>query len=510
MTTTDLHQPTPTYDVFIIGGGVNGCGIARDAAGRGLSVALAEKDDLAQGTSSASTKLFHGGLRYLEFYEFGLVRKALKEREVLLHNMPHISWPMRFVLPHVKGIRPAWLVRLGLFIYDHLGGRKLLPATSTLNLRNHYAGTPLKSSFTKAFEYSDCWVQDARLVALNAQDAAILGASIMTRSEVMTAYSQAGVWHITVKNTTNQQLQTLQAKTLINASGPWINQVIEGQLGTQSEHKIRLVRGSHIVVKRIFEHDRAYFFQSSDQRIAFAIPYEEDYTLIGTTDQDHPHLPESATCSPQESEYLLTLANEYFKHPITTADIVWSYSGVRPLFDDGAGKASEATRDYVISLQQHLGAPLINIFGGKITTYRKLSEAALKPLKAFLPHMGDAWTEQASLPGGDFAFEDKAILQQTLEQNFGFLTAAWAKRLINTYGTNAAKILSKAEQSSDLGIDFGQTLSQAEVCWLVQHEFALSAEDILWRRTKLGLKFSQKQKLALEQWLEQTQQPIEA
>ena len=505
MTTTEIPQTQLVYDVFIIGGGVNGCGIARDAAGRGVSVALAEKNDLAQGTSSASTKLFHGGLRYLEFYEFGLVRQALKEREVLLHNMPHISWPMRFVLPHVKGIRPAWLVRLGLFIYDHLGGRKLLPATSTLNLRNHYAGKPLKPSLTKAFEYSDCWIDDARLVALNAQDAAILGAKIMTRTEVVAAHSKDGIWQVTIKNTTNQQLETLQAKTLVNAAGPWINQVIEDRLGTKSEHKIRLVRGSHIVVKQLFKHNHAYFFQSSDQRIAFAIPYEEDYTLIGTTDQDHPHTPESAACCPEESQYLMALANEFFKQPITAEDIVWSYSGVRPLFDDGASKASEATRDYVISLKQHLGAPLINIFGGKITTYRKLSEAALKPLKVFLPHMGDPWTEKARLPGGDFPLADKVLLQQTLEQNFGFLTPVWAKRLINAYGTNAARMLSKAKRTSDLGIDFGHNLSQTEVTWLIQHEFAISAEDILWRRTKLGLKFSQQQYHTLEQWLVQQQ-----
>ncbi|MDC9719878.1 MAG: glycerol-3-phosphate dehydrogenase [Gammaproteobacteria bacterium] len=503
MINTHASQTLPLYDIFIIGGGVNGCGIARDAAGRGLSVALAEKDDLAQGTSSASTKLFHGGLRYLEFYQFSLVRQALKEREVLLHNMPHISWPMRFVLPHVKGIRPAWLVRLGLFIYDHLGGRKLLPATRTLKLRHHVIGQALKPNYNIAFEYSDCWVQDARLVALNAQDAAALSAHIMTRAQVVNAVTKSGLWHITLLDSITKQQRTVSAKTIINASGPWINQVIEDNLGTQSEHKIRLVRGSHIVVKRLFEHDRAYFFQSSDQRIAFAIPYEEDYTLIGTTDQDHPNAPETAVCSATESDYLLALANEYFAQPITHADIVWTYSGVRPLFDDGASKASEATRDYVVSLNQTLGAPLINIFGGKITTYRKLAETALKPIKEFLPHMGKAWTDHAPLPGGNFLIQDKPQLQEKLERDYVFLTPAWAKRLINTYGTNATVILNRAQHLQDLGIDFGHTLTQAEVTWLRQYEFAMTAEDILWRRTKLGLKFSAQQSHALGEWLNQ-------
>jgi len=500
-------HPNQTYDLFIIGGGVNGCGIARDAAGRGLSVALAEKDDLASGTSSASTKLFHGGLRYLEFYEFGLVRQALKEREVLLQNMPHISWPMRFVLPHVKGIRPAWLVRLGLFIYDHLGGRKLLPATKTLDLTRHYAGAALRSNFKKAFEYSDCWVQDARLVALNAQDAAQRGAAIMTRCKVTAAVcitDDAGqnVWQIELQDSPSLSLRTVYAKTLVNASGPWINQVINQQLATQSEHKIRLVRGSHIVVNKRFEHDSAYFFQSADQRIAFAIPYEQHYTLIGTTDKDHPQTADDVMCSQAEVDYLLALANEYFKNPVTQADMVWTYAGVRPLFDNGASKASEATRDYVVSLQQQLGAPLVNIFGGKITTYRKLAEATLAKLETQFPHMGPPWTQRAPLPGGDFLLQDKAQLAQELQQQYPFLSPTWAQRLINTYGTNACNILGTAGCSADLGLDFGHTLSQAEVQWLLQHEFAKTVDDIVWRRTKLGLALSQTQVDVLSQWLD--------
>mgnify|MGYP000196769783 FL=1 len=500
-------HPSQTYDLFIIGGGVNGCGIARDAAGRCLSVALAEKDDLASGTSSASTKLFHGGLRYLEFYEFGLVRQALKEREVLLQNMPHISWPMRFVLPHVKGIRPAWLVRLGLFIYDHIGGRKLLPATKTLDLRQHQAGTVLKTHFKKAFEYSDCWVQDARLVALNAQDAAQRGASIMTRCKVTAAVcikDDVGhnVWQIELQDALTLSQQTVYAKTLVNAAGPWINQVINQQLNTQSEHEIRLVRGSHIVVNKLFEHDSAYFFQSSDQRIAFAIPYEQSYTLIGTTDQDHPQTADDVICSQAEVDYLLALTNEYFHRPVTQADIVWTYAGVRPLFDDGASKASEATRDYVVSLQQQLGAPLVNIFGGKITTYRKLAEATLAKLEAQFPHMGPPWTQRAPLPGGDFLLAHKAQLKQQLQQKYPFLSSDWAQRLINTYGTNANNILGAASCSADLGLDFGHTLSQAEVQWLQQHEFAKTAEDIVWRRTKLGLVLNQTQIDMLSQWLD--------
>ena len=498
-------KPTQMYDVFVIGGGVNGCGIARDAAGRGLSVALAEKNDLASGTSSTSTKLFHGGLRYLEYYEFGLVRKALKEREVLLHNMPHISWPMRFVLPHVKGIRPAWLVRLGLFIYDYLGGRKLLPATKTLNLKKHSAGLALKTHFGTAFEYSDCWVQDARLVSLNAQDAAQRGAKIMTRTMVTHAKkisSDTGnLWHIEVTDQATQTPHTFYARCLINAAGPWINQVITQQLHTQSEHQIRLVRGSHIVVKKAFEHENAYFFQATDQRIAFAIPYEENYTLIGTTDQDHAQTADTVSCSEEEKHYLLNLANEYFRTPIVPKDIVWSFAGVRPLFDDGASKASEATRDYVVSLQQQSGAPLVNIFGGKITTYRKLAEATLKTIAPYFPNMGPDWTTKAPLPGGDFLIEEKTALITRLETDYPFVTHAYAKRLINTYGTNAQSILGQAQSAGDLGEDFGHTLSQAEVDWLQQHEFAISAEDILWRRTKLGLVFTKDQAEHLEQWL---------
>lgn len=488
------------FDLFIIGGGINGCGIARDAAGRGLNVCLAEMHDLAEATSSKSTKLFHGGLRYLEYYEFRLVREALKEREVLLRAMPHISWPMRFVLPLHSNMRPGWLIRLGLFLYDHLGGRKILPGTKTLDLTRAAEGTPLKPIYRKAFEYSDCWVQDSRLVALNARDAAKRGARIMTRTKVVGARREGGLWHVQVDH--GGSVEEITAKVVVNAGGPWVGKLITGTLNLPSTEGVRLVRGSHIVTRRLYDHDKCYFFQGADGRIIFAIPYEEDFTLIGTTDKDHEGAPETAICTPEEEDYLCAFASEYFEQPVTREDIVWTYSGVRPLYDDGAKSATAATRDYVLSLHDH-GAPLLNVFGGKITTYRRLAEHAMEKLAPFFPKANPAWTAGAPLPGGDFPVDGVADLIAGLLRDYPFLTPAWARRLVRCYGTEARAVLGSATSAADLGPDFGATLTGAEIRWLVDHEFAQSAEDVVWRRTKQGLRMNKQQIAALETWMRQ-------
>ena len=385
------------YDLFIIGGGINGCGIARDAAGRGLSVMLAEKSDLASGTSSASTKLIHGGLRYLEQYEFRLVRESLMERETLMQMAPHIIWPLRFVLPHHKGLRPKWLIRLGLFLYDHLGGRKLLAASKSLNLKTGPVGEPLKPEFTSGFEYSDCWVDDARLVVLNAMDARDRGAEIRPRTEVISAERQASNWIVTTRDTETGETDEVLARVLVNAAGPWVSEVSSGRLRLNSRSQSRLVKGSHIVVPRVFEHDRAYIFQNPDGRIVFAIPYEDEFTLIGTTDVDVGSDPEAPRASDDEIDYLCKAASEYFKTPILADDVVWTYAGIRPLFDDGEATAQEITRDYVLSVDDQGGlAPVLSIFGGKITTYRHLAEEALEKLERWLPQAKAKWTPVSS------------------------------------------------------------------------------------------------------------------
>lgn len=517
-----VSEPIPehAYDLFVIGGGINGTGIARDAAGRGLSVALAEMGDLAQATSSASTKLFHGGLRYLEYFEIGLVRKALIEREVLLGAMPHISWPMRFVLPYhedmrfegetptsrllsvfmpwMQGRRPAWLIRLGLFLYDHLGGRKILPGTATLDLASDPAGTPLNPKFRTAYEYSDCWVQDARLVVLNARDAEARGAKIMTRAKVVEARRAGDVWE--VKIALNGRTKTMRARMLVNAGGPWVERIVRDTTHLEPRAHIRLVRGSHIVTRRLFDHDRAYFFQGTDGRIIFAIPYEEDFTLIGTTDVDHNGDPRDASCTEAEQDYLCAFASEYFAKPVTRDDIVWTYSGVRPLYDDGANSASAATRDYVLTLNTD-GAPVLNVFGGKITTYRKLAEAAMAKIAPILNVSKPDWTAGVSLPGGDFPVDGVAKLIADLAGRYPFLDAFTARRLIRTYGTEAPDVLGMATTAADLGRDFGAGLTEAELRWLMEKEYARTAEDVVWRRTKLGLRLSAEQIAAVDAWM---------
>ncbi|TMV93226.1 glycerol-3-phosphate dehydrogenase [Thioclava sp. BHET1] len=514
---------TADVDLFVIGGGINGCGIARDAAGRGLSVALAERDDLASATSSASTKLFHGGLRYLEYFEFRLVREALIEREVLLKAMPHISWPMRFVLPYsqdmrfdaetptsrllsrimpwMKGRRPAWLIRLGLFLYDTLGGRDVLPGTATLKLAGTPEGAPLQPRFETAYEYSDCWIEDSRLVVLNARDAAARGARIMTRTKVIGAERSAGLWQIQLQDSETGQRQVMRARMLVNAAGPWVEDVLRSRLQITTRDGVRLVRGSHIVTRKLYDHDKCYFFQGEDGRIIFAIPYEQDFTLIGTTDCEHESAEAPAHCTPEERAYLIAFANRYFATPIRDEDIVWSYSGVRPLYDDGASSATAATRDYTLTLETEGGAPLLNIFGGKITTYRRLAESALEKVAAQLPGVSGPWTAGVALPGGDFAVGDVTRLTADLQRAYPFLGPVWAARLIRAYGTEAASVLGDAQSAADLGQDFGATLSEAELRWLMTHEFARTAEDVVWRRNKLGLRLSAQEITAIEQWM---------
>ncbi|MGR3512527.1 MAG: glycerol-3-phosphate dehydrogenase [Paracoccaceae bacterium] len=507
-----MSHAAPEYDLFIIGGGINGCGIARDAAGRGLKVGLAEMNDLASATSSASTKLFHGGLRYLEFFEFRLVKEALEERETLLKAMPHISWPMRFVLPYhpemrfdsstptsrllstvmpwMKGRRPAWLIRLGLFLYDNLGGRKILPGTSKLDLRHSAEGVPIADTFEKAYEYSDCWVEDSRLVVLNARDAEARGADVMVRTRVMEASRDGDRWKIVLQDGEGQR--EVSAKMLVNAGGPWVGDIIRQTVRSNSTEGVRLVRGSHIVTKKLFDHGKCYFFQGTDGRIIFAIPYETDFTLIGTTDQEHDDPATKPVCTPEEQTYLVNFASQYFKTPITEADIVWTYSGVRPLYDDGASSATAATREYVLKVEG-TDAPLLNVFGGKITTYRKLAEAALEKIVPFFPQATGPWTAGVTLAGGDFPVDGLDDLVAGLMQDYPFLNAFWARRLARAYGTEARDILGSAKTAADMGEDFGATITARELDRAMEVEWVHSADDFVWRRTKLGLRLSDAQ-----------------
>jgi len=445
-----VQADNESVDLLVIGGGINGCGIARDAVGRGYSVMLAEMNDLASATSSASTKLFHGGLRYLEYFEFRLVREALIEREILLKAMPHISWPMRFVLPYhsemrfegstptskllsfvmpwMKGRRPAWLIRFGLFLYDNLGGRKILPGTQRVDLSRGPEGAPLLDKFRFAYEYSDCWVEDSRLVALNARDAAQRGATILTRTRVVSTTREAPHWVVELENVETGERSVQKARMLINAAGPWVGDVISGVLRLNSTEDVRPVRGSHIVTKRLFDHDKSYFFQGTDGRIIFAIPYEDDFTLLGTTDAEHASPDAPPECTDEERDYLIDFANNYLRQPIGVDDIVWTFSGVRPLYDDGAASATAATRDYVLSLDQTGGAPVLSVFGGKITTYRKLAESALEHIGEALHSDAGQWTASAPLPGGNFPVDGVTSLVDALLSAHDFLTPAWAKR----------------------------------------------------------------------------------
>jgi glycerol-3-phosphate dehydrogenase len=489
------------YDMLIIGGGINGAGIARDAAGRGLKVLLCEKDDLAGHTSSSSSKLIHGGLRYLETYEFRLVREALGERETLLKMAPHIIWPLRFVLPVEKGLRPAWMLRAGLFLYDHLAKRSLLPGTRKLDLRTCLQGVPLQDHLKVGFEYSDCWVDDARLVVLNAMDAAARGAVIATRTECKALARSATHWTATLTGPDGTQSH-VQAKCLVNAAGPWVEEVL-GQFGRKSNSRtVRLVKGSHIVTRRLFEGDHAYIFQSVDGRVIFAVPYENEYTLIGTTEEEWTLDRGAIKISPEETEYLCTAVSKYFKTSVTADDIKWSYAGVRPLFDDKSSSASVVTRDYVFDLDaaNDTLAPALSIFGGKITTFRRLAEQALDKLAPFFAGLSSAWTHGATLPGGDFPADAVDAFNTETASRYAWMPSAQLARMVRSYGTRIHDIIGAATSLDGLGHHFGGGLYEAEVRYLRAHEFAHTADDILWRRSKLGLRLSAAEYADLAAW----------
>ena len=477
------------HDVFVIGGGINGCGIARDAAGRGYSVALAEMNDFASGTSSGATKLIHAELRYLEHYEFRLVRESLMERETLWAMAPHIIWPMRFVLPYHKGgIRPAWLIRLGLFLYDHLSGRKLL-----LDMRVDPAAKPLKPLFTKAFEYSDGWVVNARMVVLNEW--------ILPRTKVVSARQENGRRAIETVETGTGRAQTHQAPMLVNAVGPWVDRVIREAMGNNDAHHARLVQSSHILLKKKFWGSLAYFLQNQDNRNIFAIPYQSDFTLIGTTDRDDKDDPKGVQISQEETAYLCNAASDYFREPATPHDIVWTYPAVRPLYDDAVSQAQEATRDYVLKLFDGGNAPLLNVFGGKLTTYRRLSEHAPERIAEAIGTRGQPWTAKSHLPGGGFAAQGYEAEFAKLRGNCPFLTKPYARRLVRRYGTCTKAIVGKATGMEDLGRHFGSDPYESEVKYLIDREWAMNAEGVLRQRTKYGLRVTEEEAKYVEEYM---------
>ena len=487
------------YDLLIIGGGINGTAIARDAAGRGLSVLLCERDDLAGHTSSASTKLIHGGLRYLEYYEFNLVRHALKEREVMLRAAPHIIWPMRFVLPYDKGLRPAWMLRTGLFLYDHIGGREMLPGSKSLKLDTAPHKDVLESQFKTGFEYSDCWVDDARLVVLYALDAANRGADIRTRTEVLSIDTIEEGYTTEIKQ--NGQTETITAKGVVNAAGPWVDAVLGKIKQTANEQSLRLVTGSHIITKKLFDGDHAYLFQNADNRVIFAIPYEQNYTLIGTTDKPYNLSDGPVKISQEEIIYLCEAASEYFQNDITPEDVVWDYAGVRPLYDDKAEDASAVTRDYVLNVEEFAEkAPFLSVYGGKITTSRRLGEVAMDKLKDYYEYKTGDWTETALLPGGDLINSDFELFYNDMHKRYRALNTDLLRRLCHAYGTRITLLLGDGTNQPELGKHFGAGLYELEAKFLINHEWATSAEDIIWRRSKLGLHMSEDERAGFIEW----------
>lgn len=487
------------YDLAVIGGGINGVGIAADAAGRGLKVFLCEKDDLAQHTSSASSKLIHGGLRYLEHYEFRLVREALAEREVLLAKAPHIVKPMRFVLPHRPHLRPAWMIRCGLFLYDHLGKRKRLGASRSLRFG---PGSPLKAAITRGFEYADCAVDDARLVVLNAMAAREHGAHIRTRTRCLRAARVNGLWQVELQHA-DGSLQSIRARALVNAAGPWVASFIKDDLKLDAPYGIRLIQGSHLIVPRLYEGEHAYILQNEDQRIVFCIPYLDRFTLIGTTDREYNGDPAKVAITEQETDYLLKVVNQHFNHQLSRSDILHAYSGVRPLCNDESDNPSAVTRDYTLALSAGEGqAPLLSVFGGKLTTYRKLAESAMGELKPFFAQMQVSWTAQAPLPGGEGMSTVQTLVEAVLARN-GWLPVDIAKRWAVTYGSRVWQLLENVHGPEDLGQSLGGGLFAREVDYLAEHEWAVTAEDILWRRTKLGLFTSASEQQALVDYLQQ-------
>jgi glycerol-3-phosphate dehydrogenase len=491
------------YDLAIIGGGVNGCGIARDAAGRGLSVILAEAGDLGGATSSASTKLIHGGLRYLEYWEFRLVAEALAEREVLLRIAPHIIWPLEFVLPHESHLRPAWMIRTGLFLYDRLGGKTSLPRSRAVALEPQGYGKGLNEDFARGFAYFDCWVDDARLVVLNARSAVQKGAVVLPRTRCVRAERGGGEWHVELEGPAGRRFVT--ARAVVNAAGPWVKSVLDDVVRVQTPGRVRLVKGSHIVVPRIHDRRHAYILQNPDRRIVFMIPYEREFTLIGTTDVPV-EAGEEPRASGDEVNYLCEAASRYAEKPITPADVVWSYSGVRPLYDDGTPNPSAVTRDYHLVLDRGAPgeAPILSVFGGKITTYRRLAEHALKDLEPWFPHT-ESWTATEPLPGGDFhrgnensGFDD---LFEELSNRYERLPGSLIARLARRHGTLASQVLGDAKTETDLGLFFGGSLYEREARWMVDHEWAREPDDVLWRRTKAGLHMSEAQRTRFAEWM---------
>ncbi|WP_298833404.1 glycerol-3-phosphate dehydrogenase [uncultured Piscinibacter sp.] len=489
-------------DVLVVGGGINGAGIARDLAGRGLKVVVAEKDDLASHTSSSSTKLIHGGLRYLEYYEFSLVRKALAEREVLLKSAPHIMWPLRFVMPHDPGMRPAWMIRAGLFLYDHLARREVLPGSTTVDLRSHPTGAPLKKTFRQGFVYSDGWVDDARLVVLNALDARSHGATVLTRTTCVDAKRGAAQWQATLQGLQGER-RAVTARALVNAAGPWAAQFLAEHAHAPRQKSLRLVKGSHIVVPKMFDHDHAYIFQNPDKRIIFAIPYEADFTLIGTTDVEHRGAIGAARIDIDEIAYLCAQASRYFSRAVAPTDVVWSYSGVRPLLDDESGDPSAVTRDYSLELDV-AQAPLLNVWGGKITTFRRLAEEAADLLAAPLKAARGAWTERTFLPGGDLSATigapqrpdtDFSRFVQALALAHPELPTPLVRRLARAYGARAVELLRRP-----LGPEVAPGLHEAELQFLHDEEWARCADDVLWRRSKLGLHYDERHRAAVDDW----------
>lgn len=491
-----------SYDIVVIGGGVNGAGIARDAAGRGLSVLLCEKDDLAQHTSSASTKLVHGGLRYLEHYDFMLVRHALIEREVLLRAAPHIIWPLRFILPHHKALRPKWLIRLGLFMYDHIGGRKLLPSSHGVDLGEHVSGRLLKNEFTHGFEYSDCWVQDARLVALNVMDAAKRGCEVRVRTQVTDIIRGDGQWTVNMSDSLSGSQSSVTARAIVNASGPWVEKTLNLDEEHDSKHGVRLVKGSHIVVPKLFDHPYTYIFQNADNRILFAVPYENDFTLLGTTDVEIQAEPGSEKIEQSEIDYICSNASEYLQTPISADQVVWTYTGVRPLYDDASENASKVTRDYKLDLDIRMDAPILSVYGGKITTYRKLAEQAVDMLKPQLDFVAGAWTAPAPLPGGDIPDANFDGFVATALKKYSWMDTSLLNDYCRNYGTCIDQLIGEATNMEALGHHFAGPLYEAEVHYLICNEWARSAEDILWRRSKKGLHTPKGTEEVLQQWIE--------
>jgi glycerol-3-phosphate dehydrogenase len=486
-----MTQNNSPYDLLVIGGGINGAGIARDAVGRGLRVILAEKNDLAGATSSASSKLIHGGLRYLEHYEFRLVREALAERDILLENAAHIIWPLRFVLPHVGALRPVWMVRAGLWLYDHLGWsptrKSVLPRSHAVDLPSSAFGKGLRGDIRTGFVYSDCWVDDARLVVLNARDAADRGGAVLVRTSVDSARRRDGLWHARLTGP-DGRLIDVTARAIVNAAGPWVREVLGGALGVNVTPLVRLVKGSHIVVPRQYEGEHAYILQNDDRRVVFMIPYEGRFTLIGTTDIPYTSDPANVAITSEETEYLCRAANRYLARPISPSDVVWSYAGVRPLYDDGSANASEVTRDYVLDLDGAPGnPPVLSVFGGKITTYRRLAEHALEKLAPFFPAMKPAWTSSGPLPGGDFPGADFEAFLNARAQAYPWLPREHLRALARRHGSRIEKLVGDARSLADLGPHFGAGLYGREIDLFLREEWAASAHDVLFRRTKLGL-----------------------